>query len=155
VAFEDGTGEIQEVYLRDRQRKLLWDALRRSYLSKYHLEGRQAIRKEGFGLSEWRGIDYVILPPAAAAYVYYRGFDQRLTAGDVRVNLSVDPLSDWIGFRRNFVGGLTVEVTVRGCPVGLVASFGVSEGEFNVDFVGLGTGVDIVRKALALRGEQP
>jgi len=154
-AYGEGVVEIDLDYLERKQKKLVWDTLRRTYMARYQLEGRETVRKDAFGYSEWRTIDYVVIPPAGAAYLYFRGFDQRITSGDLRLNVGVEPIREWVGFKRDFVGGLTVEVMVKACPLGLVAAFGVSDGEFTMDFIGIGTEIDIALKALARRQEEP
>jgi hypothetical protein len=131
-----------------KQRKLAWGALKAVYLERYQVEGRETLRRTNFGVEEWHGIDYAILPPAIAAYVAYRGFDQRFSVGLLRLSLRMEPLAEWFGLRRDLTAGPTVECRPRDFPLALLLAAGVHDGDVELDFIGIGTGTGAMMQAL-------
>lgn len=153
--FEDGTAEVDSGDLLDEQRKILWDALRKTYLSKYKFKAEERIRDDAFYFPQWRGVDFVVLPPLMAGYLYYRGLEKKISMGPMYVEVTLEPVSKWIERDKDLLAGVAVEFGVKGFPVGLIVSAGLYDGDTELDFVGIGTSVGMVRKALALhRGEE-
>jgi hypothetical protein len=153
-AFEDGEGEVDQGDLVAEQRKILWDALRRTYLAQYKFKPEERIRDEAFYFTEWRGIDFAVLPPLIAGYLYYRGIDKKFSISGTWLRVSLEPLERWMGGDEDLPAGLSVEWGIKGFPLGIIATAGMYDGSVEFDFVGVGTSAGLVRKALALhRGE--
>lgn len=149
--FEDGNSEMDLDDLMDEQRKILWDTVRKTYLSKYKFKAEERIRDDAFYFPEWRGVDFLVLPPLMAAYLYHRGLDKKISMGPTYVQITLEPLSKWLDSDEDLLAGLSVEWGVKGFPVGVIASAGLYDGAVELDFVGVGTSVGMVRKLLALR----
>jgi len=147
--FEDGSDEVALGDLMDDQRKILWDVLRKTYLSKYKLKAEERIRDDAFYFNEWRGMDFVVLPPLMAGYLYYRGLEKKVSMGPTWVRASVEPLRKW-GREEELVAGFSLEWGIKGWPVGVILSAGLYDGNPEVDFVGIGTSVGMARKAIHL-----
>jgi hypothetical protein len=147
IGFEDGTEEVDMSDLLDDQRKILWDVLRKTYLSKYKLKAEERIRDDAFYFNEWRGMDFVVLPPLMAGYVYYRGLDKKFSVGGTWLRAAFEPARKW-GQQEDLVAGFSLEWGLKGWPIGLIVSAGLYDGNLEVDFVGIGTSVGMARKAL-------
>jgi hypothetical protein len=137
-----------------KQRRLAWGALKSVYLERYQVEARETLRRTNFGMEEWHGIDYAILPPAIVAYVVYRGFDQRFSVGPLRLSIRMEPAAEWFGLRRDLTAGLTVECRPRDCPLALLLAAGVHDGDVELDFIGIGTGTGAMMQALHRAGDR-
>lgn len=131
-----------------KQRKLAWNALKSVYLDRYQVEARETLRRTNFGAEEWHGIDYAILPPAIAAYVAYRGFDQRFSLGPLRLAARMEPLAEWYRLRQDLTAGLTLECRPKDFPLALLLAVGVHDGDVELDFIGIGTGTGAMLQAL-------
>ena len=156
VGVEDGTEAVDTRALLRDQGKVLWDAARKTYLSKYRFRGEERIRDDAFYFNEWRGIDFAVLPPLVAGYVWYRGLEKRVSLGGTWMRLSVEPVSRWVSGREDMIAGVSMEWGIKGFPVGLIVSAGKYDGRAELDFIGIGTSVGMVRKALEFqRGDSP
>jgi hypothetical protein len=71
------------------QRKVLWDALRRTYLARYMLHSEEQIRDGAWYIDRWTAMDFAVLPPFIGAYVYYRGIERKIPMGEVALRQSV------------------------------------------------------------------
>ena len=136
----------------DDQRKVLWDALRRTYAARYRIRADETLREGMFDLSHWRGVDFVVVPPLAAGYAMYRGVDRRFSFAGTRLRVALEPLSEWR--EDDLPAGLGLEWAPEGWPVALIATAGLEDGAFKMDFVGIGTSIGMVRRALALNGNR-
>lgn len=148
------TGGVEDLDVHELlqgQGKLLWDALRQTYRSKYRIRSEDRIRDDAFQLGEWRGADFAVLPPLVLGYVWWRGLEKRVSIGDTWLNISVEPLSSWVSGSEDLVAGLSLEWGLKGIPVGLIVSFGRYDGTTELDFVGIGTSIAAVRQALGVR----
>jgi len=148
---EDGNADVKMNDLLREQGKVVWDALRKTYFSKYKFHGEDRVRDEAFYFNQWRGVDFVVLPPLIAGYVYYRGLDKRFSLGETWLRLTIEPVSRWVSGKENLYAGVSLEWGIKGFPVGLIVSAGRYEGRAGVDFVGIGTSVGMVRKALEIQ----
>lgn len=146
--FEDGTGEIDNQYFKRKQRSIFWDALKKTYLTKYRFRPVDRIRDDAFSVPSWQGMDYVVMPPLVGAYLYFRGFDKSFSIGDTRLSVSIDPGYRLV--RDETAGALGVEWMVKGFPVGFVASVGIVDGEPDLEFIGIGTSLEAARRAFLL-----
>src|SRR5205085_6762474 len=68
---ENGTATADLRALALDQRKVFWDALRRTYLARYKVNAEEKIKEDAWYLDRWTGWDYAVLPPLLGAYVYY------------------------------------------------------------------------------------
>ncbi len=143
----DGAADVDEDDLVDEQRKILWDVLRKTYLSKYKVKAEERIRDDAFYFNEWRGWDFVLLPPLMAGYVWHRGLDKRFSMGESWLQVSFEPASKWAA-GDDLVAGLALDWRPKGFPLGLIVSAGLYDGETKVDFVGIGTSLGAAKKTV-------
>lgn len=148
---EDGTEDVDAKEVTREQGKILWDALRKTYFSKYKFRGEDRIRDDAFYFNEWRGADFVVLPPLIAGYVYYRGIEKRISVGDTWIRVTLEPLSRWTRGGDDLAAGVSLEWGIKGIPVGLIVSAGRYDGKAELDFIGIGTSLGMVRTALSLQ----
>jgi hypothetical protein len=153
TGVEDGTAEMDLDEFADEQRKVLWDAARRTYLSKYKFKAEEKIRDDAFYFSEWRGADFVLLPPLMSGYIYWRGLDKRISVGPTWLRLSVEPLSEWM-HEDEMAAGASLEWMPKGFPFGLIVTAGLYDGNVEMDFIGIGTSTGMVRKLLTDQREE-
>jgi hypothetical protein len=147
---ESSLADTQEVDdFIDDQRKVLWDALRRTYAARYRIRADETMREAAYDPATWRGIDFVLVPPLVVGYAMYRGLDKRFSIGGTRLRIAIEPLADWR--HDELPAGLALEWAPAGWPIGLIASAGLEGGEFRMDFIGIGTNVEMVRRALTLQ----
>lgn len=136
--------------LLDDQRKLIWDALRRTYQSRYRLKS-ETLSDDAFEFEGWRGIDLVVVPPLMAGYVMYRGLDRSFSVFGTRLKISVEPYVEWKD--DDLPAGLGFEWGPKNWPVAFIVTAGLEDGKFKGDFVGIGTSVGMVRRLLTLEDE--
>lgn len=151
AGFEDGTEDVDARGLMREQGKILWDAVRDTYLSKYKFRGEERIREDSFRVGEWSGADFAVLPPLMAGYVWWRGLEKRVSIGDTWLGVSIEPVSSWTSGSDDVVAGVSLEWGIKGLPVGVIVSAGRYDGKGELDFVGIGTSVGMVRHALGVR----
>ena len=148
-SFMDGTTAIEESNLMSDQRKILWDVGKNTYLSKYRIK-IDGIKDEAFYFSDWRGIDFVMLPALVTGYLYYRGLEKKVSFLDTEGKIYLEPLQRWIG-RDNLMVGVGVEWGPKDWPVKLLVAAGIDEGDVNVQFIGIGTSIGMVKKLLFIQ----
>lgn len=148
VAFEQRTEDIDLGELGIDQRKVLVDAVRRTYLARYKVQAYERLRDDAWYFDRWRGADLVVLPPLIGAYLYYRGLDKRFSLGPSSLRVALEPLSEWVERNRTFPVAAGLEWRVKGVPLGLIVSAGIRDGRTEIDFVGIGTGLAPARRAL-------
>jgi len=151
MGLENGTEQVDARGLLRDQGKVLWDAARKTYLSKYKFRGAERVQNDAFYINEWRGADFAVLPPLVVGYLWWRGLEKRISMGDTWVRISVEPLSKWVTGKADMVAGVSVEWGIKGLPVGLILSAGKYGGRSELDFVGIGTTVGMVRKMLGIQ----
>jgi len=155
AGFEDGRSEADMKEFALDQRKVFWDALRRTYLARYKVHAEEKIREEAWYIDRWSGADFVILPPMLAGYVFYRGLDRRFNLLGTRLTLSVEPVSEWYRpHKRDLPAMIAVEWSMKHCPFGVIFSAGLHDGRYGLDFVGIGSSLGAVRRALAMQEEE-
>lgn len=159
MGFQEKIGRAEPAALEPsrflrRQRKIAWNALKSLYFDRYQVEARETLRRTNFGIEEWHGIDYAILPLALAAYVAYRGFDQRFSVGPLRLSIRMEPLAEWFGLRQDLTAGLVVECRPRDFPLALLAAAGLHDRQMELDFIGIGTEMGVMMQALR-RADDP
>jgi hypothetical protein len=153
--FEDGRSEADMQEFALDQRKVFWDALRRTYLARYKVHAEEKIREEAWYLDRWSGADFVILPPMLIGYVFYRGLDRRFNVLGTKVTLSIEPVSEWYrSNKRDLPAMIAVEWSMKHCPFGVIVSAGLHDGRYGMDFVGIGSSLGAVRRALAMQEER-
>lgn len=134
--------------MRRDQQKILWEAFRKTYFSRYR-RAEERIRDDAFSVRHWRGIDYAVVPPLLAGYLWFRGLDRKFSFGPTTIRLDVEPLRDLVS-GDDEVSAFGVEWMPKGSPIGLLFSVGVYEGDAKMDFIGIGTSIGMARKAIAL-----
>jgi hypothetical protein len=155
AGFEDGRSEADMREFALDQRKVFWDALRRTYLARYKVHAEEKIREEAWYLDRWSGADFVILPPMLAGYVFYRGLDRRFNVLGTKVTFSVEPVSEWYrANKRDLPAMIAMEWSMKHCPFGVIVSAGLHDGRYGLDFIGIGSSVGAVRRALAMQEER-
>lgn len=146
--FENGTEAANLNDLALDQRKVFWDALRRTYLARYKVQAEEKIKDDAWYFDRWSGADFAVLPPLLGAYVYYRGLDKKINVLGTRVTVSIEPVSAWIRRNRDISGVASLEWSMKGWPMGVIVSAGLHEGRYGLDFVGIGTSIGTVRQLL-------
>ncbi|HZE95730.1 MAG TPA: hypothetical protein VE981_01770 [Planctomycetota bacterium] len=146
--FENGTedADLQDLLL--DQRKVFWDALRRTYLSRYKIQAEEKIKDDAWYLDRWTGADFAVLPPLLGAYVYYRGLDKKFSIAGTRLTVSIEPLSEWVRRSHDLFAAASVEWSMKDWPVGVIVSAGLHDGKYGLDFVGIGTSIGAARQVL-------
>lgn len=151
--FSDNREEIDMDNLVSEQRKVLWDTLKNTYLSKYRLKIDDRIRDEAFYFSEWRGIDFVVLPPLMTGYLLYRGLDKNVNIGGLETHIYLDPIYDFIR-EDNILAGIGIELAPKDWPLKLIMSAGLDEGDYELQFIGIGTSFGSAKSAILLKQDQ-
>jgi hypothetical protein len=152
VRFEDRTESANQRELMLDQRKVFWDALRRTYLARYKVQADERIRDEAWYVDRWSGADFVILPPLLGAYVFYRGLEKKFSVAGTRLLLSIEPVSEWYrGSKHDLAAAVAFEWTMKDCPLGVIVSAGLHDGRYGMDFVGIGTSLGAARRALVMQ----
>lgn len=135
------------------QRKILWDALRRTYVARYKTQIDEQIPKGARILSNWTAVDFVVLPPLIGGYLYYRGISRKISMGQTSLRISVEPLAEILHRDQDFPVIAALEWRVKGFPVGVIVSVGLDDGRYGLDFVGIGTSIGAVRSVVNGRYE--
>jgi len=149
--FEDRTEDANHYELMLDQRKILWDALRRTYVSRYKVQADERIREDAWYFDRWGGADYVILPPLLGGYIFYRGLEKRFSIAGTKLLLAVEPVSEWYRpSRHDRAAAIALEWTMKDCPLGVIVSAGLHDGRYAMDFVGIGTSLGAVKRALVM-----
>jgi hypothetical protein len=151
--IQDGLAAIEASDLLVDQRKILWDVGKNTYLSKYRIKV-DSIKNEAFYFSDWRGIDFVVLPPLVSAYLYYRGFEKKVSFLETEAKFSMEPLQSWIGHSDLLVGA-GVEWAPKDWPVKFIITLGIDKDDVDIQFVGIGTSIGIIKQLLFRQAEPP
>jgi hypothetical protein len=146
--FENGTEGADLANLALDQRKVFWDALRRTYLARYKVQAEEKIKEDAWYFDRWSGADFAVLPPLLGAYVYYRGLDKKFSVAGSQVTVSVEPVSEWVRRKRDISAVASMEWSMKGWPLGVIVSAGLHDGRYGLDFVGIGTSIGTVRQLL-------
>lgn len=147
-AFQNGTADADLKDLAVDQRKVFWDALRRTYLARYKVTAEEKIKDDAWYFDRWSSWDFAVLPPLLGAYVYYRGLDKKFSVFGTRLTVSVEPVSEWVRKSNDLSAAASVEWSMKGWPLGVIVSSGLHDGKFGLDFVGIGTSIGAVRQVL-------
>jgi hypothetical protein len=152
---EDGSVDVDKSEMMFDQRRILMDVGRKLYLGKYVVRLEDRVRDDAYKFSDWRGVDFLLGPPVIAVYTYIRGFDKRINlGGDVQLRMHLDPIRRIREFadeeERDLVGALSFELGVKGFPLKAILTFGLHNGDPEMDFVGIGTSVGEARKVVAM-----
>jgi hypothetical protein len=153
IGVQDGTQDIDDDLLEEGQRKVLWDTVKRTYFSKYKLQFDDRIRDEAFYLTDWQGADFVALPPLVTGYLWYRGFEKKFSHKEFEFRVALEPIDKWV-HDDDLPVGLGVSLGVDNFPIRLIATTGLHEGELEFEFIGIGTSIGMVERALILQAPQ-
>src|SRR5262249_12533426 len=137
--FQNGTEDADLHELALDQRKVFWDALRRTYLSRYKLQAAEKIKEDAWYFDRWSGGDFAVLPPLLGAYLYYRGLDKKFSVAGSQLTVSVEPFSEWVRGNRDVSAAASMEWKMKDWPLGVIVSVGLHDGKYGLDFVGIGT----------------
>jgi hypothetical protein len=148
LGFQNRTENADLDELALDQRKVFWDALRRTYLARYMVHSEEQIREEAWYLDRWSGVDFVALPPFIGAYLFFRGYNRKIPMGDLALRLSFEPVSQLIDRNHDRPVAAALEWTATGFPVGVIVSVGITDGRYGVDFAGIGTSIGSARRAV-------
>jgi hypothetical protein len=136
--------------LEHRQVRILLDAFRQTWMSKYKAGGDP--RAQVMSLDSWSGIDYLILPHLALGFICFKGLDESARLGDFRAGVSLEAPYRWALRKGEHPACLGIEFGWDWLPVRLIVSMGFNDGKAGLDFVGLGTSLSTVRDLILLRG---
>ena len=71
------------------------------------------------------------------------------------VSLSIEPVSEWYrGNKRDLPAMVAVDWSMKHWPIGVIVSAGLHDGRYGLDFVGIGTSMGAVRRALTMQEER-
>lgn len=152
VGAELGFESYSSSQIMHEQINVVIDALQRTLVEQSNAGDLSArFRQEGFEMWRYRGKDYYILAPAITAYVYYRGVDYRFKVDNTKIRVALSPvyeIMDSMNSHDRLLGALGVEISgpIRG--IKFIAATGFNNGRAELDFIGVGTDLEIVRKAL-------
>jgi hypothetical protein len=147
---EDGRADIDGEKLLEDQQKVLWDVFKDTYLSKYKLRLDDRVRDEAFNIADWSGIDFIMLPPLVVGYLYYRGYDKELSIFGSRLRVSIESINKLTN-EDNILVGIGIEwAPYKHSPIKFIVATGFDDGDFGLQFIGIGTSLDTVKKALYL-----
>lgn len=146
--FQNRTEDADLEELALDQRKVFWDALRRTYLARYKVSSEERFREESWYFDRWSGLDFALLPPFIAGYLYYRGLDKRIPMGPVALRVSFEPVSELRRRNHDLPVAAALEGTVKGFPVGIIVSAGIYRDRYGLDFAGIGTSIGAARSAV-------
>jgi hypothetical protein len=96
-------------------------------------------------------IGYVLAPPVGGALLYMKGIDQKVELHeDLKLRFQVARVRDWIHAARSGDRDpvLSVELRFFDLPLGVIASFDLSERGLAAEFVGVGTSLDALEELL-------
>jgi hypothetical protein len=97
-------------------------------------------------------MDFAVLPPLLAGYVYIRGLEKRFSVSGTSLRVTLEPVSKWIDRGDDLAAGAAVEwAPTKSFPVSVIVSAGLYDGNAEVDFIGIGTSLGMARRALALQ----
>ena len=152
---EDGAADVDKSAMMFDQRRILMDVGRKLYLGKYFVKLEDRVRDDAYKVGEWRGLDFLLGPPVIALYTYFRGFDKRINlGGPAQLRVHLEPIRRIRDFadeeERDLVGALSFELGVKGFPLKAIVTFGLHNGDPEMDFVGIGTSVGEARKVVSM-----
>ena len=133
------------------QGRVLFDALGQTLIENMNIDRLAArFRQDGFDFWRYSGKDLYVLPPLVGAVLYYRGLDYRLDVRGTRVRVQIAAVSDFIESRDELIGAFGIEISTPVKGVNLVAVAGMYAGRPSLDFVGIATDLETVRRAIYL-----
>lgn len=147
---ERGVADVDMNALVIEQRKVMWDVLKKTYFSKYRFRAEERIHDDAFYINQWHGVDFVTLPPFIAVYLYYRGLDKNFHVFGTQLRVQLEPGMRFLS-GRDVIGAIVAEWRpYKEFPVGIVASTGMYNHRPEFEFIGIGTSIGEVKKAIAL-----
>jgi hypothetical protein len=96
-------------------------------------------------------LGYLLAPPVGGALLYMKGIDQKVELHeDLKLRFQVARVRDWMHAARSGDRDpvLCVELRFRDLPLGLIASFDLSERGLAAEFVGVGTSLEALEDLL-------
>jgi hypothetical protein len=146
--FQDRTEGPDLHDVADDQRRILMDALRRTYLARYRMQSDEPFPDEVWECRNWNGFDFVALPVLISGVLYYRGINKRVSIGPTALRFTFEPASEFIRRRHDRAVMGALEWTVKGFPLGFIVSAGLHGGHYEMDFIGIGTSIGAARRAV-------
>ncbi|HVE42776.1 MAG TPA: hypothetical protein VNM14_23045 [Planctomycetota bacterium] len=140
-----------EHYFQTGQRRILRRALTGGFRASYAIP-RMSFEQMLETADEQGAVGYALLPPAAAVLLYLKGIDQKMKLDDdVRVRFKIASGQNVFRGLHSENGNPCFSVELRLCelPVGIIASFDISDRGMTPAFVGLGTTLDAVEELLS------
>lgn len=153
LSFEEGLEDLDYDFFRYEQRKRLLNLMGGVFGEKFVVRRHpeRTLKQEGYDTSRWRRYDHVVVPAMLSLHAYFSGIERPFSVFGVEGRIFAEPvyrlLGDHGGAESVAAAGLSVRVAAG---VSLVGSAGWIEGKFGLDFVGLATDPDILRKMLRL-----
>lgn len=142
---DDIIADIDMEKFKDDQQDVMIDALKDMYFSKYKLNINDRTR-EAYNFYEWSGIDYATLPVMISALLYYRGFDRRISMDKFECAVSLEAINSIVR-QDNIPFALSFELGLKDFPIKFIMSAGVSKGDLDTSFIGIGTSISAARRS--------
>jgi hypothetical protein len=153
-AVAEGEEELDSGKFMREQSKVFVHALGRRYLGRYGDYLGENLRREAFDISRWESSDFVVGPILVSGYLYLRGWEGRVKFGEVDCRIHLMPLerieAHYHKTEDILVSAVSLEFTVPSFPLRAIVSAGMVDGRPEFDFIGLGTSIGMVRKAIKL-----
>lgn len=146
--LEDGKTTMDMGDFMVEQRKVMWDVLKKTYFAKYKFQAEERLHDDAFYVNKWQGVDFLALPPFLAGYLYYRGLDKSFTLDEIKFRARFEPGMRFL--TGEVVGAIMIDIRLKNFPIGIIGSMGLHNGKPDFEFIGIGTSIDSVKKALAL-----
>lgn len=143
----EGKIDPQEIW--ERQRKMVGGALGDAFLGRFRRAFEEGARI-AYDFDRWEGADYVLAPALMAGTLYLGGIRSGWTLGDASGRFELTPLQQILeqGKREDLTAALAIGVGLGRSPILLVVAMGLQDGDPELDFVGIGTGLGEVRELL-------
>lgn len=151
-SVEDGDEAVSAGDFIAEQEKVLWSAVGKTYLERFRKPQERA-QEQAFHFDRWQGLDFVVAPTVIAVTAYFRGFERRMSIGGTRLAVTLEPirtiLSHWgRADLEEFPVAIGVEWGPKDWLVKWIVTLGFYGGDAEVDFFGIGTGANEVKRLL-------
>lgn len=153
LSFEEGLEDIEYDFFWYEQRKKLLNIMGGVFGEKFVIRRHpdRTLKQEGYDTTQWQRYDYAVMPTMLGVHAYLSGVERPISLFGLQGRIFAEPiyrlLGDHDGVESVAAAGLQIRLAAW---VSLLGSVGWREGEFGVDFVGIATDPDILRKMLRL-----
>ena len=153
VGVEDGQEDINVEGLMADQHKVMFDAMRKFYFGRLGSKMDDRLRDESLDVGNWEAIDFVVAPTILAGFLYVRGWEKRFTAAGLTWSFQLESIRRILerrtGSHNDLVSAASLEIGFGDFPVKAIVSAGIQDGDFLMDFIGIGTSLGKAKQVVA------